>query len=315
MKLRQNRVPATKQRRIVIAVKVAVWSFFAVVAVLAIFSEELFNITLIDMKVSPLEWIKDNYTVLIRSAVIIILFLAASKLLHVITAAMTKTRKGLTVIRLVDSLVKYAIIIIMVLMLMSAWGVDTTTLLASAGILGLIIGLGAQSLISDIISGLFIVFEKAFKIGDLVIIEDFRGEVLEIGVRTTRIIDVGGNIKTVNNRLINSVVNLTQELSSAICDIEIGHDESLERVEAVIAENIGNIEASMATVAGEPVYLGVAKLGNNGVTLRFLAKCSERDRFQTERDLNRQLKLMFDKNNIRVPYPQVAVHNAQNGDK
>lgn len=307
---RDNRVPATKQQRVALAVKIAVWTFFAIIALLAIFSEDLFNVKLIDMEVSPIEWIKVNYTVLIRSAVIIILFLVVSKLLHAISARIIRARKGLTVIRLVDSLMKYVIIIVMILMLMSAWGVDTTTLLASAGILGLIIGLGAQSLISDIISGLFIVFENVYKIGDMIDVEGFRGEVLEIGVRTTKLMDVGGNVKTVNNRLISSVINLTQQLSVALCDIEIGHGEPLERVEKVISENIGDIKSNVTTIAEGPTYLGVHKITNNGVILRFFAKCAERDRFQAERDMNRQLKLIFDKNGIRTPYSQVTVHNA-----
>lgn len=313
-KQKNSKVPATKQQRIAMWVKIAVWTFFAIIALLAIFSEDLFNIKLIDMEMSPFEFIKTNYTVLIRSAVIIILFLAASKLLHAITSRIIRARKGLTVIRLADSLMKYVIIIVMILMLLSAWGVDTTTLLASAGILGLIIGLGAQSLISDIISGLFIVFENIYKIGDLVEIEGFRGEVLEIGVRTTKLMDVGGNVKTVNNRLISSVVNLTQQLSVALCDIEIGHGEPLESVEKVISENIGDIKDKVAAIEEGPTYLGVHKITNNGVILRFIAKCQERDKFQTERDLNRHIKLIFDRNDIRVPYTQVTVHKPAETD-
>ena len=124
-------------------------------------------------------------------------------------------------------------------MILKTLGVDTTAILAGIGILGLIVGLGAQPLIADIIAGLFIVFENVFEVGDIIVVDGFRGTVDDIGIRTTKIEDVGGNIKVINNADIKTLVNMTQALSVANCEMSIEYGESLERVEAILAEALG----------------------------------------------------------------------------
>lgn len=98
---------------------------------------------------------------------------------------LARSNRGATIVTLVNSFIKYAVAIVAFLMVLSAWGVDTGTLLASAGILGLVIGLGAESLIADIIAGIFIVFEGEYQVGDIIVVDDWRGTVEEIGIRTT----------------------------------------------------------------------------------------------------------------------------------
>ena len=110
-------------------------------------------------------------------------------------------KKAKTISRLIVSFVKWVIALCAVFFTMDAWGADTTTMLASAGVLTLIIGLGSQSLVADILAGIFIVFEGEFQVGDIVIIDSWRGEVKEIGIRTTKLVDVGGNLKIVNTTI------------------------------------------------------------------------------------------------------------------
>lgn len=222
----------------------------------------------------------------------------------------TFLKKGRAVINLISSFIKYMAVIIMVFLILKEFGVNTTALLAGAGILSLVVGLGAQPLIEDIIAGLFIVFEKTFDVGDIIVVDGFRGTVKEIGIRTTKIEDAGGDIKVINNSDVRTLVNMTSELSLAVCDVDIGYGESLERVEAVIEKNLNAIKESIPSITEGPFYKGVAVLGSSGVTLRFFARCPEPEKFQTERDLNRQIKLLFDKNNISIPYPQIVLHNA-----
>ena len=216
--------------------------------------------------------------------------------------------KGKAFVNLLSSFIKYAAVIVFIFVMLNILGVDTTTLLAGVGILSLVIGLGAQPLIEDIISGLFIVFEGVFDVGDIIVYDDFRGEVKEIGVRTTRIVDCGGNIKIINNSDMRTFVNMTSQLSLAICDVQIEYGESLERVEAVIAKNIDRIKEDIPDIQDGPYYKGVSELGSSGVTLKFLAGCTENTRFQVQRDLNRQIKLIFDENNINIPFTQIVVH-------
>ncbi|MBP5313385.1 MAG: mechanosensitive ion channel family protein, partial [Eggerthellaceae bacterium] len=195
--------------------------------------------------------------------------------------------------------------------ILEAFGVNPTAILAGAGILSLVIGLGAQPLIEDIIAGLFIIFENVFDVGDIIVIDGYRGAVKEIGIRTTKIEDTGGNIKVVNNSDIKNLVNMSDELSLAISEIQIEYGESIERVEAIINENLDAIKEAIPAAHGKIDYVGVSQLASSGVTLRFWAHCKEKDIFQVQRDLNRQLKLMFDRNKINVPFPQVVVHDAK----
>ena len=246
---------------------------------------------------------------IIRSIQIVVissLILAIIRL--IMRKSFTKTNRGLTIVRLLDSFIKLLIYVIAAMLVLGAWGVDAAALVASAGILGLVIGLGAQSLIADIIAGVFIVFEGSFQVGDIIIIDGYRGTVQEIGVRTTKIIDDGGNIKIVNNSVIKTVINQTQELSVATCTVGIEYGESLERVEGVVNANLENIKAKIPTIVEGPFYKGVKALNSSSVDLLFVAKCKEADIFQTQRDLNREIKLLFDENNINIPFPQIVVN-------
>ena len=158
------------------------------------------------------------------------------------------------------------------------------------------------------IAGLFIVFEDVFDVGDIIVADGFRGTVKEIGVRTTKIVDAGGNVKVMNNADLKSIINMTNQLSLAVCDIGIEYGESLERVEAILAANLDTIKEAIPDIQEGPYYRGVAELGDSAVIIRFVAKCDEGTKYQVERDMNRQFKLLFDKNNINIPFPQVVVN-------
>lgn len=226
-----------------------------------------------------------------------------------------RTNRQKTVMSLMRSMIKWVIIIITILLVLNAFGVDTSTLLASAGILALIIGLGAQSLIADIIAGFFIVFEEEYQVGDIITIDGFRGTVSDIGIRVTKIIDAGGNIKIVNNSDIKSIINQTSELSVAKCLMSIDYDESVERVEVVFKKNIDNIRKHIPNIIEGPIYKGINQLNTSSVDLFFIAKCKEEDVYQVQRDLNRELYLMFKDNNITVPFTQVVVSNREEEKK
>ena len=216
--------------------------------------------------------------------------------------------RGETVVRLINNLVKYVSVIVALYFCFAMFGVDTATLLASAGILSLVIGLGAQDLVKDIVAGLFIIFEGEFRVGDIVTIGDWRGTVVEIGVRTTKIEEPGKNIKIINNSAISNVINMTRKESFAACDIGIEYGESLERVEAILEQELPNVRRHLPKITDGPFYKGVSELADSGVVIKIVAQCAEGDRIQMVRDLNREMKLIFDKYKINVPFPQVVVN-------
>ena len=251
---------------------------------------------------------------LIRTAQIIFLALCLNLILKgILVGGFAKSRRSTTIVKLLCNFLKWVIALVAVFVVLGAWGVDTTTLLASAGILTLVIGLGAQSLVADIVAGLFIVFENEYQVGDIVVIDGWRGTVQEIGIRATRIEDSGGNIKIINNSAITTVINQTRQLSLATCTVGIEYSESIERVEQVINDNIPYIKEQIPAIVDGPFYKGVDQLAASSVNLLIVAKCNETDVYQVKRDLNREIKLLFDRNNINIPFTQVVV-NAPNTD-
>ncbi len=246
---------------------------------------------------------------IIRTIEVVTVAVVLAMLVHLILNRMfTHSKRGLTIVKLLNSFVTWVIGIVAFLLVLSAWGVPTGTLLASAGILSLVVGLGAQSLIADIIAGLFIVIEGEYQVGDIVVIDDWRGTVKEIGIRTTRIEDAGGNVKIINNSEVKTIVNQTRELSVAKAYIGIEYGESIPRVEIVIRDNLEKIKSRIPAIIEGPYYKGVDALSASSVDLLFLAKCKEEDIYQVQRDLNRELKIMFDENDINVPFPQIVVN-------
>ena len=250
-----------------------------------------------------------EFNLFIRIVSYFVFFLGASWIVRVVLKLLAKPlKKGKAIVEIVCSLVKYVAVIVLLFFVLKGFGVDTSAILAGIGILGLIVGLGAQPLIADILAGLFIVFEGVFDVGDIIVYNGFRGTVKEIGIRTTQILDTGGNIKIVNNSNLKEVINMTNQLSLAICDIGIEYGESLERVESILKSHLGEVKAAIPDIKEGPFYKGVSELGDSAVVIRFAAMCDEGTRYQVERDMNRQFKLLFDKNNINIPFPQIVLN-------
>ncbi len=193
-------------------------------------------------------------------------------------------------------------------------GVDTGSLLASAGILSLVIGLGAQSMIQDILAGIFIVFEGEFRVGDIVTVGDFRGNVLDIGLRTTKIQDTARNIKVFNNSSLSGIINMTKEASYAGIDVGIEYGADLERVEAVLAKELPKIRRRLPAIMDGPFYKGVSALSDSSVVIKIIALCKEQDRIQLSRDLNREIFLIFRRYGIGIPFPQVTFSYLQGNE-
>ena len=229
----------------------------------------------------------------------------------IIRKAKKRNNRSITVSRMLESLVKWVFIIVTILLVLGAWGVDTTTLVASAGVVTLVVGLGAQSLVADIVAGLFIVIEGDFEVGDIVIINGWRGTVKEIGIRTTKLVDASGDVNIVNNSEITSLINQSQNDSLAQVYVGIAYDQPLAKVEQIIAENLPAIAQKIPAITGGLSYRGVSKLGESTVELFFAANCLETNRFQVQRDLNKEIKLLFDANGIEIAFPQVVVHQAK----
>jgi small-conductance mechanosensitive channel len=251
-----------------------------------------------------------TYCLIAMTIILVTTWLIRKMLLYLLSQFGSRSE---TVGHLTDSFLKYASVIGGIFYCLSAVGLNTGTLLASAGILSLVVGLGAQSLISDILAGMSIVFEGSFRVGDIVTIDGWRGEVVEIGIRTTKVRSAGNDIRIFNNAAISSVINMTKQYSYASVDVGIEYSESLEHVEAVLKQELPKIKKKIPAIIAGPYYKGVTSLGDSSVNLRILAQCNESDRIQVTRDLNRAILLLFDRNHISIPYPQIVVNSPSTG--
>ncbi|NMA04985.1 MAG: mechanosensitive ion channel family protein [Acholeplasmataceae bacterium] len=253
-------------------------------------------------------FIKNNYMNIIESIVIIVFLWALNKLIFLFMKLITiDGSRAETLALLIASILKYTLMILSVFLVLSAWGVKTSALLASAGILGLAISFGAQSLIADMLSGLFIIFEHQFAVGDVIEVDGYRGKVLEIGIRTTKVQSLLGEIKIINNSDIRNTINASNNLILTVVEIPISHDENLERVEKIIKDNLENIKKAIPQIVETPTYGNVDKFTDQGVVFRIYIKTTELDKWAARRAVNREFKLLFDKHNIKISYPHVVI--------
>ena len=219
-----------------------------------------------------------------------------------------KSRKAKTISSLIRSLIKYITIIVIVCVILIIWGVDVLGIVAGVGILTLVIGLGCQSLIQDVISGMFIVFDDYFAVGDTVIIDGFRGTIVDVGLKTTKLQDFGGNIKSITNSSILTVVNMSRMRSVASVTLSVSYNEDVERVEALIINEIEEIKKKVPNIVEGPWYKGIDNITASSIDFLVLAFVNEDNRFQVTRDLKREFYLLFKKNNVQIPYTQVTVN-------
>ena len=220
-----------------------------------------------------------------------------------------KSHRARSVISIVKSLLKYLAVIVILCWGLSIIGVNVQTIVASVGIVALIIGFSAESLIADVVTGAFMLFENQYNVGDIVEVGGFRGTVTNIGIRTTRITDLGGNEKIINNSSMQNLLNRSDKPSVSVSDIAIPYSTDLEALEAKIPELMEEIAAKHPDVMNAvPKYVGVDKLAESSVVLRFVVNVDEKDIYLGTRLLNHDLLLGFRKLGVECPFPQIDVH-------
>lgn len=244
----------------------------------------------------------------INSLINIVLILSIAKVLRsLFRLRFKKSDRTKTVVSLLDGFVKYGAAIAVIIYFLKACGVNTQALIASIGILALIIGLGAQSLIADIIAGMFIIFENEFNTGEIISIDGFRGEVIEIGIRTTKLLDAAGNIKIMNHSDIKNIVNLSREPSLAVVDVDFPYDVPIEYIEKLFDDKFAGLKDKIPGIITGPFYKGVTEYKDSNVTVKIVATCLEEDRFQVQRDLLREYRAIITAEGIDISYPHVVI--------
>ena len=214
------------------------------------------------------------------------------------------SQKGRTICRLTANAVKYATVILAVYYCLSLFGVNTPTLLASAGVLTGIIGLGSRQIISDIMSGLFLIFEGGFQVGDTVQIGDCKGVVTDIGIRVTKVRGPEGSLNIIPNGSIAGVTNLSRVDSAIVISHYIDYNEAFERVQAVLERELPLLAQRYPAIRSGPAYLGVTEMTPLRYTIGVLIKCDMADSNALRRSLTTEIYEILKRNGIQMGYRQ-----------
>lgn len=212
---------------------------------------------------------------------------------------------------LFTNLLKYLIVIFVVLSILSLYGLNVKSLITGLGIGTAIIGLAFQDLAKDLIAGISIITEGSYEIGDIIEVDGFRGEVIFIGLRTTRIKDYKGATKIIANHFMNNIINYSESNSLAVVDVSIAYECKEENIEEAFKKLFENIKGKIPFAVKEPELWGVNELSDSSVIYRIVVETEPAKNFSTERFLRKEIKKTFDNAKIKIPYQQIEVHNGK----
>lgn len=229
-----------------------------------------------------------------------------------------KKKREDTLVRIFTGAVKISIIAIASIMILSEVGLEIGPILAGAGIVGLAVGFGGQYLIKDLFSGLFIILENQYRVGDVVNFDGTGGVVEDISLRKTTLRDLDGTVHHISHGSINRVANLTKTFSRVNFNIRVSYSSDLEHVIAVV--NRTGIELAedpnwKEFVIKAPQFLRVDDFADSAIIIKILGDTQPIKQWDVTGELRKRLKIAFDKEGIEIPFPQVVVHSEKDSSK
>ena len=221
-------------------------------------------------------------------------------------------RRERTLLKLLENTLTYVVYFSAILSILQEFSIDVKGLLAGAGVLGLAVGFGAQSLVKDVISGFFILFEDQFSVGDYVKIGTAEGQVEEIGLRTTKIKNFTGELFILPNGTIAQVVNYSLKNSLAIVDVTIPFEQGIERVEKAIDQYLETMSKNNSDLLGKPRLVGAYDFTDEAVIERIIVETKPMRHYDIARAISMGLKPHLEQEGIQIPYPALITKSFDN---
>lgn len=218
-------------------------------------------------------------------------------------------RREKTLSKLLKNILLYLLTFIVIVMILDTFDVPVSTLLAGAGVAGLAIGFGAQSLVKDMISGFFIVFEDQFSVGDYVDIGGFEGDVEEVGFRTTKIQSWTGEQIIIPNGDISLVTNYSAHNGLAVVEVKVPYESDMNQIEALINEVIIELPNRYDEFVGIPEIAGVTDLDLSNFAIRIVAETAPVMHWSAERIIRKEVKEKLFTHGIDIPSPRIVVYS------
>ena len=223
----------------------------------------------------------------------------------------TQKQRIKTINILIINIIKYLTVIFVSLAILSIFGINVKSILAGLGIGTAIIGLAFQDLAKDLIAGFTIITEGEYEVGDTIEIDGFMGEVIFIGLRTTRIRNFKGATKIIANHYMDNVINYSNNNSLAVVDVSVAYEAQEDKIEEVLEKLFKKLEGKLEYATKKIELWGINDLGNSGVIYRIAVETQPMKQFVTERILRKEVKKAFDEAEIKIPYTQIEVHNGK----
>jgi small conductance mechanosensitive channel len=217
-----------------------------------------------------------------------------------------------TLIRIFSGALNTVIIIIAIMMILDEIGVEVGPLIAGAGIVGLAVGFGGQYLIKDIITGLFLMLENQYRIGDVVDIEGLSGSVQDISLRKTTLRNLDGTVHHIPHGSITKVSNLSKDFARVNLDMGVGYSTNLEHLIEVInktGNELANDPAFSDSIISPPQFLRVNEFADSAMVVKILGDTRPLKQWEVAGELRKRLKIAFDREGIEIPFPQRVIHN------
>jgi moderate conductance mechanosensitive channel len=214
-----------------------------------------------------------------------------------------------TIMPLLLSVFRYLIYFIALLLILNEAGMDTSAILASAGVLGLAVGFGAQNLVRDFISGFFIYFDGLIQTGDVITTGSITGAVEKIDLRNTMIREYSGKLWSIPNGDIRSLGNLNRDWSRAVVEVGLAYEQPVAKGMGVLQEIADKWAADNVDICLEkPEVQAVLALGDSSVNIRVIAKVKPMQHWAAERELRRRIKDTFDEQGVEIPFPRQLIY-------
>ena len=242
-----------------------------------------------------------------RVVVEVVNLLVDKSLLKSDTLSTAERQRRLTVVPLIKSLLQYLVYFVAFVLMLAALKINVAPILAGAGILGIVIGLGAQPLINDLVSGFFILFENLYLVDDYIEIGPARGMVEAIDIRTTRIRDPNGQLHILRNGQINEVINYSKTYIFAVVELGVAYDSNLDHVYKVLTQLGEKIHETNQDVIEPTQVKGLKNFGASELTIRTLTKVKPGRQRAVARQLRKMIKEAFDEEGIEIPFPRRVV--------
>lgn len=216
-----------------------------------------------------------------------------------------------TIISVTHAVLRIGVWTLALMLVLDEFNIDIGPLIAGAGVVGLAIGFGAQSLIKDFVSGIFIVLENQYRVGDVVKLNDISGTVQKISMRTTVLRDISGNVHHIPNGSIERATNKTMEFSKINMNINVSYDSDIEKVEKII-NSVGQELAEAKDWKGQiietPHFLRIVEFSDSAVVVKIIGKTQPTKQWAVAGELRRRILSEFKKQHIEIPLPQIVVH-------